>query len=123
VQYGLARAAGKGAAAIAHGSCSCGLYQKRVRTSAFLHSPWSRACHYQLSVLPRWYLCCRLLLSIRDSVQHVDHAVTRELAFQEGVRHAQLAASSRYSLFLTVASAAAVASSTTAYLLMRRNAL
>lgn len=66
---------------------------------------------------------CRLLLSIRDSVQHVDYALARELAFQEGVRHAQLTASSRYSWFLSIASAAALASATTAYILTRRNAL
>ena len=66
----------------------------------------------------------RLLVSIRDSVQHVDYAVARELAFQEGVRHAQLtaAAGGRYSWFLSVASAAALASVTTAYLLTRRKA-
>ena len=67
--------------------------------------------------------CCRLLLSIKESIQHVDHAVTRELAFQEGMRHAQLVSSKSYSWLLSVASAAALASATTAYVFMRRNAL
>lgn len=73
--------------------------------------------------------CCRrLLLSIRESVQHVDYALNRELAFQEGVRHAQLVAGSSISIsssfgwFLSIASTAALASTCTAYLL-RRNAL
>jgi hypothetical protein len=70
-------------------------------------------------------VCCRLLESIRDSVQHVDYALTRELAFQEGVRHAQLTAagSSSYSWVLSVAATAAVASASAMYVLMRRNAL
>jgi hypothetical protein len=69
----------------------------------------------------------RLLLLIRESVQHVDYALNRELAFQEGVRHAQLVAgsssSSSFSWFLSIASTAALASTATAYLLLRRNAL
>lgn len=73
-----------------------------------------------------WFLRRRLLLSIRESVQHVDYALNRELAFQEGVRHAQLVAgssSSSFSWFLSIASTAALASTCTAYLLLRRNAL
>lgn len=67
----------------------------------------------------------RLLLSIRETMQHVDYALNRELAFQEGVRHAQLVAgsSSSFSWFLSIASTAALASTCTAYLLLRRNAL
>lgn len=79
------------------------------------------------------YLFCmscttRLLLSIKESVQHVDLALARELAFQEGVRHAQLVGSSSggssaYSWLLSVAATAALASTATTFLLMRRNAL
>lgn len=83
--------------------------------------------HRVMSVLccPFYHCCCRLLQSIKDSVQHLDHAVTKELAFQEGMRHAMLissSGSSSYSWLLSVATSAAVASAATAYMLMRRNA-
>jgi hypothetical protein len=52
----------------------------------------------------------------------MDHAVTRELAFQEGVRHAQLTAGSSYSFLLSIAATAAVASASAMYVMMRRNA-
>jgi hypothetical protein len=51
VQYVLATAAGKGAAAIAHGSCSCDLV-KACPQVHLLQLRWSRVCHYDISVLP-----------------------------------------------------------------------
>lgn len=64
-------------------------------------------------------LCCRLLLSIKESVQQLERSVLKEVAFQEGVRYGQRLGSG--SLMLSVAAAAAAASAATAFIMMRQS--
>jgi hypothetical protein len=61
---------------------------------------------------------CRLLLSIKDSVQQVERTVSKEVAFQEGVRYGQRLGAN--SLLLSITAAAAAASAATAYIMMRQ---
>lgn len=60
----------------------------------------------------------RLLLSIKDSVQQLERTVSKEAAFQEGVRYGQRLGTS--SLLLSIAAGAAAASAATAFIMMRQ---
>eukprot|EP00775_Hariotina_reticulata_P012489 gene12489-12623_t len=61
----------------------------------------------------------RLLSDIKGSIQRVEQTISKEVAFQEGVRFAQR--SSNNTLLLSVASTALVVSAATALIFMRRN--